>query len=348
MNNSATGDMVTVLGALDSLTLGSQIDQSLNSLLPNTDNSATQTTQATLDQFLSTVFAHLDAIKNVTTSALKGQDVWTSGYGSYIHQDPMGTSNGYNATIWGTALGYDFPALDNLRVGLSGGFAQDFVRTKDSSARNNINSYQGTLYGSYAKDAYYVDTAFSFAYNTYDASRHVAVGTIDRTATGDYNGQQYSAYIGGGYKFTGKNIELTPLASFQYTHLRLNSYTESGAGAAGLNIDAQDYDVAQTGLGMKFGYPVTLKSGIGRLTPELKFKWLYDWVGDAQQATSTFTGGGGSFDTQGFKPAQSSYDFGAKLILETTSFITVSLSYDLELKENFYGHYGLAEVRYRF
>jgi uncharacterized protein with beta-barrel porin domain len=347
-DNTATGDMVTVLGALDSLTSGSQIDQALNSLLPNTDNSAPQTTQATLDQFLSTVFAHLDAVKNVTAAALNGQDVWTSGYGSYIHQDPMGTSNGYNATIWGTALGYDFPALDHLRAGLSGGFAQDFVRTKDSSARTDINSCQGTLYGSYARDAYYIDTAFSFVYNTYDASRHVAVGSIDRTASGKYNGQQYSAYIGGGYKFTGKNIELTPLASFQYTHLRLNSYTESGADAADLNIDAQDYDFAQTGLGMKFGYPVNLRGGTGRLTPELKFKWLYDWVGDAQQATSTFTGGGGSFSTQGFTPAQSSYDFGAKLTLETVNFITLSLSYDLELKEGFYGHYGLVEARYRF
>lgn len=348
MNNSAAGDMVTVLGALDSLTSGSQIDQALNSLLPNTDNSAPQTTQATLDQFISTVFAHLDAIKNVTTQALKGQDAWTSGYGSYIHQDPMGASNGYNATVWGTALGYDFPAMKDLRVGLSGGFAQDFIRTKDSSAKTDINSYQGALYGSYARDMYYIDTAFSFAYNTYDTDRHVAVGTVDRTAFGKYNGQQYSAYIGGGYKFTGKGLELTPLASFQYTHLRLNSYAETGAGGANLLVDAQDYNVAQTGLGMKLGYPLNLKGSAGRITPELKFKWLYDWVGDAQQATSTFTGGGGSFATQGFTPAQSSYDFGLKLILETNNFITVSLNYDLELKEDYYGHYGLAECRYRF
>ena len=124
--------------------------------------------------------------------------------------------------------------------------------------------------------------------------------------------------------------------------------TKNLAGAANLKVDAQDYDVAQTGLGMKFGYPVDLKNGLGKLTPELKFKWFYDWIGDAQQATSAFTGGGGSFGTQGFTPAQSSYDFGVKLILETSNFITVSLSYDLELKEDFYGHYGLAEARYRF
>ena len=348
MNNTATGDMVNILGALDSLTSGSTINQALGNMAPNMDNSSTQTSQATMNQFLSTVFAHLDAFKNVTSDALKGPDVWASGFASYIHQDPRDTSNGYNATVWGTALGLDILALDNLRLGPSGGFAQDFVRTKDSSSRTDINSYQGALYGSYAKDAYYIDSAVSFAYNTYDTSRTVTIGALNRTATGDYNGQQYSAYIGGGYKFTAKNIELTPLASFQYTHLRLNGYTESGAGAADLKVDPQDYDVAQTGLGMKLGYPLDLGAKTGRLTPELKFKWLYDWVGDAQQSTAAFTGGGGSFGTKGFTPAQSSYDFGAKVTLETVNFITLSLNYDFELKEDFFGHYGVAEVRYRF
>ena len=357
-NNTATGDMTTVLNALDSLTSGSQIGQALNSLTPNTDNSAPQTSQASMDQFLSTIFAHLDGFRNVMSSSsdpassdvitLKDPDIWTSGFGTYLHQDEAASSNGYNATIWGTMLGVEISVIKNLRLGVSGGFAQDFVRTKDSSARTDIDSYQGAIYASYAKDAYFIDNAFSFAYNTYDASRHVAAGFIDRTAAGDYNGQQYSAYIGGGYKFTAKNVELTPLASFQYSHLRLNSYTESGAGALDLKVEAQDYNMAQTGLGMKLGYPLYFKNKFGKLTPETKFKWLYDWVGDAQQSTSGFKAGGGSFNTQGFTPAQSSYDFGAKLTLETLNFVTLSLSYDLELKEGFYGHYGLAEVRYRF
>jgi outer membrane autotransporter protein len=115
-----------------------------------------------------------------------------------------------------------------------------------------------------------------------------------------------------------------------------------------LKVDPQDYNVAQTGLGAKIGYPLYFKNKFGKLTPEAKFKWLYDWVGDAQQATSTFIGGGGSFGTQGFTPAQSSYDFGVKLTLETVNFVTLSLSYDLELKEGFYGHYGVVNLRYRF
>ena len=325
-----------------------EIDSALNALSPGVDNSPPQISEMTQQQFVSTVLAHLDGFKNVMDNMFKGVDVWTSGFGSYIHQDAMSFSNGYDASIWGTTLGFDIPALDNFRAGLAGGFAQDFVRTKDFSNRTDIDSYQGTLYTSYAKEAYFIDTAFSFAYNNYDAQRQVAFGLLNRTAKGDYNGQQYSGYIQGGYKFTGKGIELTPIASFLYSHLRLNGYTESGAGAADLKVDPQDYDIAQTGLGMKVGYPLELKKIAAKATPEFKFKWLYDWVGDAQQTTSTFTGGGGSFGTNGFTPAQSSYDFGLKLTVETVNNITLSLSYDLEIKEDYYGHYGYAALRYRF
>lgn len=342
------GDMLTVFNNLDSMTSSSQISQALNSLAPTVDNSATQTSQTTQQQFLSAVFAQLDGFKNIMSEVPKGLDVWASGFGSYLHQDAAGLSNGYNATIWGTAVGGDMPAVNHLRLGAAGGFAQDFIRTKDSASKTDVDSYQVALYGTYAKDAYYMDMGFAFAYNNYDGSRELDVGGLRRTATGDYNGQQYAGYIAGGYKFIVKHIELTPVISFLYSHLRLNSYTEAGAGALSLQVDPQDYDSAQTGLGMKAGYPFDTKFLSSRVTPELGFTWLYDWAADPQQITSAFTGGGASFGTKGFVPAQSSYVFAAKVTVETTKNITLSLNYDLEIKEDFYAHYGNAEIRYRF
>jgi outer membrane autotransporter protein len=278
---------------------------------------------------------------------LKGVDIWAQGFGSYLHEDPRDISGGYDATIWGTALGFDLPVFnDNLRLGLSGGFAQDFIRSKDNSGRNDVNNYQGTAYGIYAKDAYYIDAAFAFAYNTYDSTRHVSFGGFDRIPKGDYSGQQYSGYVEGGYTVKYKKLGVTPLASFQYMHLHIDNYTETDGGGADLHATSQDYDLAQTGLGVKADYPFTTQ--YGTLIPELRFKWLYDWVGDAQQQTSTFTGGGGAFATNGFSPAQSSFDIGAKLTLLTKNNLSLSVNYDLQLQDDLYGHYGYAEARYSF
>ena len=143
-----------------------------------------------------------------------------------------------------------------------------------------------------------------------------------------------------------QKFNLTPVVSFEYAHLHTADYTENGAGVLNLKTDSQDYDVAQTGLGFKLNYPLATK--YGTFIPEARIKWLYDWVGDNQQATSTFTGGGGSFNTTGFTPAQSSYAFGIKLTLITKYNFTVSANYDFELKEDFYAHYGYLNAKYSF
>ena len=250
-------------------------------------------------------------------------------------------------SILGTTLGIDIPVInDCLRLGIAGGYAHDFIRSKDNSGRNDVNNYQWTLYGSYTKDAYYLDAAFAFAYNTYDSSRHVAFPGFDQTPKGDYDGEQYLGYIEGGYTLKYKKFEVTPLVSFQYTHLHVAGYTETDGAGADFSYKAQDYDFAQTGFGAKVDYPFNTKYGI--LIPEVRFKWLYDWVGDAAQTTASFTGGGASFATYGSSPAQSSFDIGTKLTLVSKNNITLSANYDLQLQEDLYGHYGYVEVRYGF
>ena len=372
-----SGDMLNVLSTLQNSSPG-QVSASLNTFSPIVDNSIPQVGKRTQDQFVSTIMSHVSSGNTQTTqqdefgmrsfngpSAVTGQtgistgdsynegdkiglDVWAEGFGSYLHQDPQDLSNGYHATIWGAALGADAPFLDCIRLGIAGGFAQDFIRSQDNSAESDVNSYQATIYGKFAKDdTFYINTALAFAYNMYNSSRQVNVVTSDRTAASDFNGEQYSAYVEAGYTVTAiKNIRVTPLASFEYVYLYLPNYSETGAGDLDLQVNSQGYNFAQTGLGFKIGYPLSFKDI--NMLPELKFKWLYDWIGDNQQVTSAFTGGGGSFVTNGFTPDQSSYDIGAKLNIFTRYGIVFVLNYDLEIQKDFYGHYGYVNVKYSF
>ena len=355
-NNTATGDMSTVLGALDSLGSASQINQALNSLTPNTNNSVPQVSYETQSQFINTVLSHFDNVPSIQTAGDIGAKVldndernmgiWAQGFDTYLHQDPRGLSNGYDANVWGTSIGYDVPVLDNFICGLNAGYAYNNIRTKDNSAQTTADNYEGSLYGSYSHEACYVDAILSFAYDQYDSSRHVAFGGIDRIPTSKYGGQQYSAYLESGYTFKNNKVALTPFGSAQYAHLHVNNYTEEGGGAVDLQMNSQDSDMFQTGLGARLSYKVIGKDYT--LIPDLHVKWLYDFIGDNQQATSTFTGGGASFATNGFTPAQSSYDFGTRLVLLSKAHVTVTLNYDFELKEDFYSHAGYGNVRYDF
>ena len=129
-------------------------------------------------------------------------------------------------------------------------------------------------------------------------------------------------------------------------HLHTGSYTETNAGALDLNVASQDYDMAQTGFGAKLACPFDNK--YGTLTPNLHFKWLYDWVGDNQATTASFAGGGSAFGTNGFAPAQSEWDFGARLDFKTKYNITIGLDYDFLCKADYYEHFGTLDVKYSF
>lgn len=353
----ASGDMLNLINALDSLPSTGAVNKALQTLVPIVDGGVPMTSVLALKQFIDTTLTRLQNVimpalgtTGVATGGdyLKGLDIWAQGFGDYSHQDPRQASNGYNATVWGTALGVDRPVHgDNVRLGISSGYAQSFVRSKDNSGRTDIDSYQGTLYGGYRDEQrpYYVNCAFTFAYNTYDSSRHIAVGAIDRIAASDYNGQQYSALVDFGYGFKCRNLKITPTASAQYMYLHIGDYTERDAGAAGLMVDSQNYQMFQTGFGAKAEYPI--KTKYGTVVPEVYAKWLYDFIGDTQATTSVFSGGGGSFATTGFTPAQSTWNFGGKLTLLTKSNFTVEMNYDFQVKEDYWEHAGWLELIYK-
>jgi outer membrane autotransporter protein len=282
--------------------------------------------------------------------AAKLNGIWGKGYGSYLTQGTRNGIAGYDAWNAGTALGVDRLFGNCVTLGISGGYAYGDVDAKVNNASTYINSAQTTIYGGYEDKnlPYFIDAAGSFAWNWYDGQRDVNVGgAIVRTANAAYDGQQYGAYIGGGYRFDiTKNIEFTPLLSLQYNHLHTQSYTETEAGALSLSVASQDYDQLQTGLGARIASPIACKWGT--FTPEAHGKWFYDFIGDPMVVGSNFTGGGPSFDSNGAKPALNSFNAGGELTFAFKNDVSLVASCDTEMKDEFFGIYGSATVRYNF
>ncbi|MDD5546463.1 MAG: autotransporter domain-containing protein [Candidatus Omnitrophica bacterium] len=354
-----TPDMRDVLDTLDSMS-NTDVGQALSTFTPVVDSGVTNVSNTAIVQFIG---ASEDRLVNLYAQARQaeetgvstgskgssGFEAWGRGFGQAAHQDARGNSNGYSATIWGTALGGDIPAFhEKVRFGGSGGYAASNVNSKDNSGKTYINSYQSTFYGGYIdpEKPYYVNGAFAFAYNTYKSKRDIAVGTIARRANSSYRGQQYSVLFDGGYTFKTKHVNITPIASLQYLHLHLQKYTETGADALNLSVAKQDYDMLQSGLGAKLDHP--FEFGYGTLTPEVHARWLHDFINDNQDTTSTFAGGGGSFATQGFTPARDALNVGGRLTLVTKGNWSVDANYDFEYKQDYTSHTGWADIRYKF
>ncbi len=362
-NTGATGDMATVLNAMDNLST-SQIQTSLNSIVPLVDAGTVSASTEALNSFVGVAMDRVETMmlaSNKADSAKTGMSagdeeekklngVWGKGYGSYLTQDMRQGVQGYDAWTAGTTIGIDRRFLDSIIIGASGGWGLGKVDSDANNAKTDMNSAQGSIYGGYQNDKYpfFIDASGSFAWNWYNGKRDLNVGpTINRTANADYDGQQYGAYIGGGYMFEiGKNLQVTPLLSLQYSRLHLAAYTETEAGALSLTLASQDYNFLQSGVGARLAYPIKCK--VMTITPELHGKWLYDFMGDTVQVTSAFTGGGASFGSTGFSPAKSSFNIGTKLLLDTKWDVSLVGQYDMEIKEDFFGQYGAVTLRYSF
>jgi autotransporter-associated beta strand protein len=354
-----SADMTNVLNTMTGLSK-SQVAAALDTMVPQVDAGVINTDRASLNNFTGISIdrvekAHTEgqSKRSARSGVSSGEEdkldgLWAKGYGSYLNQGTRGGIAGYSAWNAGTALGIDRRFTDAVTLGISGGYAYGNVNSDANSANTTINSAQTTLYGGYQdqKRPFFIDTAVTFAYNWYAGRRNINVGNVIlRTANGSYDGQQYGAYLGGGYKFKFADaIEVTPLVSLQYNNLHINSYNETGAGALNLNAGTQNYNQLQSGLGARIA--TTLNSQWGKVTPELHSKWLYDFFGDPFAVTSTFNGGGAAFGANGAKPAVNSFNVGGELKLDLKDEIAITGKIDTQLRQGFSGVFGSFTVRF--
>lgn len=353
--SSATGDMRTILGSLDAMESQQQISAALDSMEPVTDGAQTAISNNVMNKFVGTTILRLQDSKIEEGKAEKvvelnpQNDIWAQFYGDYAHQGKRGLSNGYRARMWGTVVGIDRLFREGaLRLGFAQGFGFSKIRSKDNYGRTGIDSYQTGFYGEYqAKDSPFIlDAVLTYGYNQYDSSRHVAVGGLNRTAQSDYDGQQFSSYLEAGYKIEKNGFDIIPLLALNYTHLYLSSYAETGADSLNLSVNSQQYDSLEPGVGLRLSKAFENKTGI--ITPEIRFRYFYDTINDKQQTIATFAGGGTSFETTGYKPDPSIFDFGARIEFFNKKNITLLADCNTVFKDDYYEAGGSLTVKYSF
>jgi len=128
----------------------------------------------------------------------------------------------------------------------------------------------------------------------------------------------------------------------------LDSYTETGAGSLNLAVKSQDYNSVQSGLGVKETYVVDAGDDGGKLTASVHAIWLYDVKSVRQESTSSYTGGGGSFVTEGPKPARNAANLGVALDYDLGTGFSVAATYDAEIKDEYLSHSATATARMEF
>ncbi len=350
---SVDADVIALRTSIQNATTDAAFNDAVEQAMPTVDGSSFAAAANVANTSFSIMGDRLaslrtgETVTGMTTGNMsQGLRAWSQVFGATGEQDRRDGVDGYDFDTYGVAVGIDSEnVFEDTVMGIAFSYA-DTDADSDNGARTNteVDSYQFTLYGDHDfENRIYLNGMASYTLNETDTSRTVA----GATAKGDFDADQYTfrAEVGRDYEYD--TATLTPHVLGHYTHYSADSYTETGAGGAGLVVSPDDMDIFEIGVGVDASWLFQNADG-SHFSPELSIGYRYDFADDKVEASSTFVGGGAAFKTEGADAQQSTFELGAGFTYYSTDNWELSAEYDFEHKEDFDSHAGLFRAAYRF
>lgn len=277
----------------------------------------------------------------------QGPQFWMQAYGGTGSQDGDGNAAATTNAAWGSVLGAEFLLSDRFGIGLAAGYQNDRLEVDARQSRAEIDSYSLAAYGLWRQGPWRLRGGAGFSWHEFDSRRDVAVGGVTGTAKARYSGWSGQAFGEVGYRIDLEAISLEPFAGLTFQHTRTESYRESGAGAANLDVRSDRGSELTSTLGVQVMRSFELESGL-RLRPHASVAWEHRLAGAGAQADIGFVAGGSRFRVSGPTRNRNAAQLGAGLDIELGSGFEAFGNYDVHLSRSHRDHTARAGVRLRF
>ena len=228
------------------------------------------------------------------SSPLSRLGLFVNGVGSFGNVDSTSREAGFDYHDVGVTAGADYRFTDTLIAGGAFSYLNSEAEIVSHLGDVTSNGYGLSLYGTYYVGAFYLDLLGGFTYRTYDTTRNIVYGPtqgftgtpVDRTATGDTSGWQYTFNGGIGYDFYVAGSTLTPYVRVEFLHLDINGYTESGANGLDLKVQSQAVESLLTILGGRVTHAFSTPFGV--LLPQIHGEWRHESLNAARSIKAQF------------------------------------------------------------
>ncbi|WP_297809321.1 autotransporter domain-containing protein [uncultured Methylophaga sp.] len=285
-------DQLSGVGLGNSLLLSRQSQQRFGRLLSSRSVQRSQhpaTRVAGLDAGSSLQLASLDtpiaALNAVDTQAQQGSQYWFTPVYGEGDVDGDGNASGMDYHYAGLSLGLDQQLNADWLLGAALSYTQSDARFAAGST--DMDGVEAALYSRWDKDAYYMQGYSGLGWYGSDSERRINVGGR-QTAESDYDTTAFFAGIEGGHSFLLKHkIMLTPYIGLDYAYSDRESFSESGAGAANLDVSSESLESIQSRAGLRFEQ--FLSSAENRsLVWHLNAAWLHEFGDDKARTQAGF------------------------------------------------------------
>lgn len=262
--------------------------------------------------------------------------IFVTGTGQFVNVgDDDSYARGYDITTGGFTLGLDYRPCPGFAIGLDAGYARS---NADLVNRGQV-TVDGGKFGVYATwfgGGFYLDGAVSGGYNSYDTRRSALLGQ----ARGSTNGAEFNGLVGGGYDWKSGGWSFGPVATFQYSYVSFDGFTEDGS-LAPLAFPDQSEDSERSAVGLKASYDWKVGGAIVR--HEVRTVWQHEFGDKAYPIDSRFaSGAGGIFTVHGPEIGRDSALIDAGFAVLWNERVSTYLYYDGQLGRANYTSHGIS------
>lgn len=346
VNNANSADIDTVLSSVSSTVDGGNVV------------GATSISNGASDVISFELAGIRDSNNDFGSGVATGEDVvysglrpWIQVFGQTGEQDDREGFAGFDVDSFGVTAGVDTQDLiDDTVVGVAFTYGTTEVDSNNATrTQTDIDTYQLTGYFNHnVQPDTYVAGQLSYGFGQNDTVRNNVGGVQGLTARGEFDSHQYNirGEVGHHIPLQG-TMRLTPKASASYLHYSAEDYTETGAGNAGLRVENEDLNVFEVGVGADLSWRYQTETG-GILKPAVSAGVRYDVLGEKVETSNRFIAGGNAFKTEGFDPAQTTFDVGVSVEYKTADRISILAEYDYEVKEDYDAHSAALKAMFKF
>lgn len=234
------------------------------------------------------------------------------GVGAYLNlRGSFGDRNGNSEELGfdyhdvGLTGGVDYRVNDKVVSGLSLGYTfadRIFDRNGGNVESNSLSLLAYTGYQTdkvlLEGDGVYLDGILGFTNHWVESRRNVLIpigpapmgGAMmaDRRAEGDVEAREYLVSGNAGYqmRIADTGLSVGPVARFEYLHMDVDSFKESGANGLNLVYHADDIESLILNFGGEASYDLSTDFGV--LTPQLRIEWAHQFEDDPRSITARY------------------------------------------------------------
>ena len=307
-----------------------EVEQAAASINPETESvskTVAHSIQNTLTDLVNSRMALLSVGRSAGDVNLTSGGVWAQGL--YNKTKLNDNFNGYTR---GVALGVDGRINHDVTIGAGYSFNNSDIMTRSHDI--DIDSNTIFVYGQYKPSHWFANGVMNYTWSEYNEK---GLSSMIPT-TSEYDTNSFGAALSGGYEF---DFGLTLGVGARYLHVNDTSYTDSQG--IRKKFDSTDYLTAM--FGTKYGWNIKASENL-LIRPEARYAFKYDMLYDATSATVMMPGTA-AYTLTGDRLSRIGNEFGLGLLMRYRA-MSLSLNYDIEIREDYTSQTGMARLRYKF